>query len=77
MIIIQEKSGYLVFPFQRKRIKYCLRYKIVILKPVTLCFVSFIIRGNNCMCFSLDYADLCSLGMLKCILLVPNLRPKV
>ena len=49
IIIIQEKSGFLVFPFQQKRIKYCLSYKIVILKPVTLCFVSYIIRGNNCM----------------------------
>ena len=39
-----------------------MRYKIVILKPVTLCFVPYIIRGNNCMCFSLEYASLCSLG---------------
>ena len=39
-----------------------MRYKIVILKPVTLCFVSYIIRGNNCMWFSLEYACLCSLG---------------
>ena len=39
-----------------------MRYKIVILKPVTLCFVSYIIHGNNCMCFSLEYASLCSLG---------------
>ena len=39
-----------------------MRYKIVILKPVILCFVSYIIRGNNCMGFSLEYACLCSLG---------------
>ena len=49
-------------PFLAKRIKYCLRYKIIILKPVTLCFVSYIIRGNKYICFSLDYASLWSLG---------------
>ena len=60
--LIFKKIGFLVFRFQRKRIKYCLRYKIVILKPVILCFVSYIIHENNCMCFSLEYAILCSLG---------------